>query len=123
MAEAKELADLYLTLGAGGLILIVSIGIVIYAVLKLRPILEQIRADNKVNTEVIKNVTSAVREMSRSNDNVANALALLNNSIKNFDKSLLAQNNLLLKHDERAKDIETDMAILYETVKNQKGDA
>lgn len=123
MAEAKELADLYLTLGAGGLILVVSIGIVIYAVLKLRPILEQIRADNKVNTEVIKNVTSAVREMSRSNDNVANALALLNNSIKNFDKSLLAQNNLLLKHDERAKDIETDMAILYETVKNQKGDA
>ena len=117
MIETKELADLYLTLGAGGLVLIVFVGIVIYAVFKLRPILEQIRSDNRVNTEVIKNVTDAVREMSRSNDNVANALALLNSSIKNFDKSLLAQNDLLLKHDERAQDIETEVVRLYESVK------
>lgn len=114
MIETKELADLYLTLGAGGLVLIVFVGIVVYAVLKLKPILEQIRADNQVNTEVIKNVTDAVREMSRSNDNVASALALLNSSIKNFDKSLMAQNNLLISHDERAQDMENLIVRVHE---------
>lgn len=112
----------YGALGAGGLALVVLIWLIVYIITKQNPILEQIRTDNEAHKEVIRNNTEAIREMSRSNQNVAQALALLDNSFSTFYR-------LMEKHDNRAESIEKDVIKIRETTRgcskehsNERGD-
>lgn len=102
--------ETYGAVGAGGLALIVLIWLLIYLVTKIDPLLNQIRQDNEAHKEVIKNNTEAIKEISRSNQNVAQALALLDNSFSSFAK-------IMEKHDERAQDIQQDIVRISENVK------
>lgn len=100
----------YRALGAGGLSLVVLVWLIVYVITKQYPILEQIKVDNESHKEVIRNNTEAIREMSRSNQNVAQALSLLDNSFSNFGR-------LMEKHDERAEQIENDVIKIRENTK------
>ena len=82
--DIKALSNSYLALGAGGLSLIVLIWLIVYFVTKVHPTLQSIKEESKANTEVIKNNTQAIKEVSKSNDNVATALALLETSFSTF---------------------------------------
>ena len=100
----------YGALGAGGLSLVVLVWLIVYVITKQYPILEQIKVDNESHKEVIRNNTEAIREMSRSNQNVAQALSLLDNSFSTFGR-------LMEKHDERAEQIENDVIKIRENTK------
>lgn len=100
----------YGALGAGGLSLVVLVWLIVYVITKQYPILEQIRVDNESHKEVVRNNTEAIKEMSRSNQNVAQALALLDNSFSTFGR-------LMEKHDERAEQIENDIIKIRENTK------
>lgn len=117
MEETKTLYDMYVTVGAGGLALIVLMGLIIYFFLKLKPTLDKIQIDSALGTEVIKNNTKAVEELSRSNDNVASALTLLKTSTDNTNETTRQVIELLIKHDERARAIESEVIRTHEVMK------
>lgn len=116
----KELADLYLSVGAGGVLIIVFLVIFVYYILRIRPVLEQISSDSKVNMEITKNSTKAVNEMARSNDNVANALELLRASIESSNQNTLKLYELFEKHDDRAESLQKEVVRLIEIVRTNK---
>lgn len=116
---AKELADLYLSVGAGGLLIIAFIIIFAYYILKIRPLLEQISSDSKVNMEITKNSTRAVNEMARSNDNVANALELLRASIESNNQNTAKLYELFEKHDDRAEILQNEIVRLIEITRTK----
>ena len=98
-----EIVETYGAIGAGGLALVVLIWLLVYLVTKINPLLQALKEDNKVHTEIIKNNTEAIKEVSRSNENVATALKLLNQSFGTFsnrmekqeDRTTLMQNEIL----------------------------
>ena len=98
-----EIVETYGALGAGGLALVVLVWLLVYLVTKINPLLQALKEDNKVHTEIIKNNTEAIKEVSRSNENVATALKLLNQSFGTFsnrmekqeDRTTLMQNEIL----------------------------
>lgn len=101
----------YGAIGAGGLALVVLIWLLIYLVTKIDPLLNQIRKDNESHKEVIKNNTEAIKEVSRSNQNVAQALALLDNSFSSFVR-------VMEKHDMRAENMENEIIKIRESTRN-----
>lgn len=100
----------YGAIGAGGLALVVLLWLLVYLVKKINPLLDQIQSDNQAHKEVIKNNTDAIKEVSRSNQNVAQALSLLDNSFNSFTK-------IMDKHDERAQVMQQDIVRISENVK------
>jgi len=100
----------YGAIGAGGLALVVLLWLLVYLVTKIDPLLNQIKQDNETHKEVIKNNTEAIKEVSRSNQNVAQALALLDNSFNSFAK-------IMEKHDERAQVMQQEIVRISENVK------
>ena len=105
------IVETYGAIGAGGLALIVLIWLLIYLVTKIDPLLNQIRKDNEAHKEVIKNNTEAIKEVSRSNQNVAQALALLDNSFSSFVR-------IMEKHDTRAESMENEIIKIRESIRN-----
>ena len=98
-----EIVETHGAIGAGGLALVVLVWLLVYLVTKINPLLQALKEDNKVHTEIIKNNTEAIKEVSRSNENVATALKLLNQSFGTFsnrmekqeDRTTLMQNEIL----------------------------
>lgn len=81
--QLNGLKDVYLAIGVGGVSFLVLI-IVLWFILKgVVPILNQIKQDGAVTQSVIQNNTRAIEEMSRSNQNVATALTILDKSMSN----------------------------------------
>jgi len=101
----------YGAIGAGGLALVVLTWLLIYLVTKIDPLLNQIRKDNEAHKEVIKNNTEAIKEVSRSNQNVAQALALLDNSFSSLVR-------IMEKHDMRAESMENVIIKIRESTRN-----
>lgn len=101
----------YGTMGAGGLAIVVLVWLLIYLVTKIDPLLNQIRKDNESHKEVVKNNTEAIKEISRSNQNVAQALTLLEHSFSSFVK-------IMEKHDMRAESIENEIIRIRENTRN-----
>lgn len=101
----------YGAIGAGGLALVVLLWLLVYLVTKIDPLLNQIKQDNETHKEVIKNNTEAIKEVSRSNQNVAQALALLDNSFSSFVK-------IMEKHDMRAESMENEIIKIRESTRN-----
>ena len=106
-----EISKIYLAIGAGGVSLIALIYILIYIVRKIYPVLNTISEQGVSYSQIIQNNTQAIREMSKSNDNVASALALLEYTVKR-------ENTTMDKHDERAGRMEIELAKIAENTKN-----
>ena len=100
----------YGAIGAGGLSLVVLLWLLVYLVKKTNPILDQIQSDIQSHKEITKNNTEAIKEVSRSNQNVAQALALLDNSFSSFAR-------IMEKHDERAQVMQQEIVRIGENVK------
>lgn len=101
----------YGAIGAGGLALVVLLWLLVYLVTKIDPLLNQVKQDNETHKEVIKNNTEAIKEVSRSNQNVAQALALLDNSFSSFVR-------IMEKHDMRAESMENEIIKIRESTRN-----
>lgn len=108
-----EIVETYGAIGAGGLALVVLIWLLVYLVTKINPLLQALKEDNRVHTEIIKNNTEAIKEVSRSNENVATALKLLNQSFGTFS-------NLMEKHDDRAEQMQTEILRVSASVESVK---
>lgn len=83
MGDINELKDLYLAIGVGGMSFIVLIYVFWYTLTRITPILNQIRQEGAVTQSIIINNTKAIEEMSKSNQNVATALTILDKSMSN----------------------------------------
>ena len=111
--EFDVLVKTYGVLGAGGLALLVLIWLLVYLITKVQPLLLSIKEDSRVHTEIIKNNTEAIKEVSMSNKNVATALKLLNLSFESFS-------NIVEKHDNRAEIMQNDMIKMSANIENMK---
>lgn len=78
MFKVEVVAETYIAVGAGGLAVIAIIWAFIHNMRKLEPRLQNLEQGQEIQTEVIRNSTDAMKEVSRSNDNIASALNLLN---------------------------------------------
>lgn len=101
----------YTAIGAGGISFLVLIWVVHFMMTKMYPVLDRIKEDSAVNCEVIKNNTDAIKEISRSNDNVASALQLLNSSFKQLER-------VLTIHDQRAEKMQENIVRIQEKTSN-----
>jgi hypothetical protein len=109
----KEIIELYIAIGAGGLC-VVTVVVLLFKVLNsITPNLSELKELTKAHKEVISNNTSAIHEVSKSNDNVAAALALLENSTKQMV-------HLLTRHDMRAENMEREIISILEITRECK---
>ena len=83
MEELKALKETYLAIGVGGLSFICIILILWFVMRNIQPTLEKIKQDGAVTQSIIQNNTRAIEEMSKSNQNVATALTILDKSMNN----------------------------------------
>ena len=111
--EFDALVKTYGVLGAGGLALIVLIWLLVHLITKVQPLLLSIQEDSRVHTEIIKNNTEAIKEVSMSNKNVATALKLLNLSFESFS-------GIIEKHDNRAESMQNEMIKMSANIENMK---
>ena len=81
MEELDKLKEIYLAIGVGGVSFLVLISVLMYLLKGMLPILQQIQKDEVVTQNILQNNTKAIEEMSRSNQNVATALTLLDKSM------------------------------------------
>lgn len=120
-----EMIESTTQVGAG----VVALGLVFYSIYhylkSIKPALNQqnelLGALNKTNgehTKIIENNTQAIREMSHSNENVANALNILDVTFKGYLKTIDNQNELLQRHDQRAENIENRAIEIQQKVEN-----
>lgn len=86
--------------GLGVASFVALIALIIFYAKNLKPILSNMQSTSATHSEVIRNNTDAIKEVSRSNDNVAKALSMLNVTFE-------ANNKTLEKHDDRAAEIQT----------------
>lgn len=110
MGDINQLKDVYLAIGVGGLSFIVLVSVFWYSLTRITPLLNQIRQDGAVTQSIIQNNTKALEEMSKSNQNVATALTILDKSMSNVHtdvKKVLETNDsiekMLLVMDERLR--------------------
>ena len=104
---------LYLAVGAGGFAIVI-LGLSYYklvtnmtchitpALEKLEAAVSEIEIENSASKEVVRNNTDAIKEVSKSNDNIAAALSLLRNSLDTVVK-------VLDRHDQRAEKIDENI--------------
>lgn len=88
MEGLQELKEAYLAMGVGGLSFIVLLSVLWFLLKSVKPTLEQIRQDGAVTQSVIQNNTRAIEEMSKSNQNVAMALTILDKSMSNVHSDI-----------------------------------
>lgn len=92
----------YLTIGAGGISFLFIVWFMYFMVKDLKPLLTSLKETTETHSKIIENNSNAIKEVSRSNDNVANALTLLKQTIDTFGKTLD-------KIDGRAERMESDI--------------
>lgn len=105
MEELDKLKEIYLAIGVGGVSFLVLISVLMYLLKVMLPILQQIQKDEVVTQNILQNNTKAIEEMSRSNQNVATALTLL-------DKSMSSVHSDVKKVVESNDDIEKRLWVI-----------
>lgn len=120
-----ELVENISQIGAG----VVALGLIFYGIWhymksvnptlkKQNELLTALNRTNEEHTKIIENNTQAIKEMSCSNDNVANALSILDVTFKGYLRTMESQNELLNRHDQRAENIENRAIEIQQQVKN-----
>lgn len=79
----STVVDKYLDKGLGTIAFILLILGVIWYAKSLRPLLLQMNTQGTTSEILIKSSTEAVKEIAKSNENVASALALLTTTVQN----------------------------------------
>lgn len=110
MNDLEILKELYLALGVGGVSFIVLIGIIIYLVRNIYPMLTSVMNMMEVLKEVISNNTKAIDEMAKSNHNVSTALNLL-------ERSMTSVEDKVEQVQETTEDMEKKLIIINEHLK------
>jgi len=108
-----ELANLYLTIGAGGLCIVVLVGLLIFVVVRILPAINNMTTSSEVTKQVIQNNTDAIKEMTRSNDNMSTALSILSNSMSTMT-------SVVISVDEKTDEIKGTVDIIKD--RTGKGD-
>lgn len=111
VGELNELKDIYLAIGIGGFSFLVLVSMMWFLLKSVIPLLQQIKQDGAVTQSVIQNNTKAIEEMSRSNQNVATALTILDKSMTNVhsdvkkvgDKAESLENLILIMNEKLNK--------------------
>lgn len=94
-------------LGIGGFAIVSTIGMLWYFLKTLNPVLSNIKETNSAHAEVIRNNTSAIKEISRSNDNVALALSMIQSTLEN-------NNKLLERHEIATMEVQSEIIKISE---------
>ncbi len=109
--QLNQMKDLYLAIGVGGISFLVLVIVLWFLLNSVVPLLNQIQKDGAVTQNVIINNTRAIDEMSKSNQNVATALKLLDKSmsgvqddVQKITKLNEGMENMLLVVNEHLKD-------------------
>lgn len=110
MANINDIKEMYLAIGVGGISFVMLVYVLWYYITKITPLLNQIKQEGAVTQSIIVNNTKALEEMSKSNQNVATALTILDKSMSNVHtdvKKVVDVNDsiekMLLVMDERLK--------------------
>lgn len=107
----KELSSMYIAIGAGGVSFIALVWLLMHFVTKLNPTLVKINQNNLLHAEIVKNNTIAIGEISKSNQNVASAIKLL-------ETTMAATMAMLDRHDKRAEEIDNKITSIRESTRN-----
>ena len=83
MSTLNEIKEVYLAVGIGGASFLALLGVLFYSIKSIYPLLKQILEHQAITQQVIANNTDAVKEMGKSNQNVATALQILDKSMNN----------------------------------------
>lgn len=83
-----EVGEIYLNYGFTGLTCIVFISMSIYVLVKILPILNYLKETSSVNLELVRNNTQAMQEMAKSNDNLATAIKIIDNTMLNTQREV-----------------------------------
>lgn len=97
--EIQTIGQLYIAIGAGGLCVVAFVASYFLCLKKIEKSVDTMALNAATQAEVIKNNTAAIHEFSRSNDNVASAISMIDATIKGF-------NAILEKHDARSEVVE-----------------
>lgn len=100
----------YVDKGLGVVSFLLIVAIVVYYVLKIEPLMKARNAQDARMEEIVRNNNTVIAELSRSNDNVAVALTLLQSTIESNTKSLE-------EHDARTGKMEIEVIKLSERTK------
>ena len=106
----EEAVKTYLALGASGLIVIAFVLSYFYNLVKITPTISKIQTDSTLHQEILKNNTDAIREVAKSNENVATAIKTFDATMQFF---IIAHN----KHDERTGEINDEILKISERTK------
>lgn len=115
MSTLTEMKEVYLAVGVGGMSFLALLGVLYYNLKCINPVLNQLMEHQAVTQQVIANNTDAVKEMGKSNQNVATALQILDKSMNNIHSDI--QKNL-----QHSENIEKVVLIMDEKINNIKGE-
>lgn len=111
--DSTELMNTYLTIGAGGLCVILMSWIVIYLIRSIAPKLDKLESDNKVTNEILRNtnemMSKAIEIISKNQDVINGSQKALDNNteaMKNFSVALQEFSGSINVQNDRLRDIE-----------------
>lgn len=111
IGSSQSIAKLISTEGGGIVALAIILAGVIWLFIKIPPLLKTLVEQAAIANEVIKTNSGFMKEMARSNDNVAEALKMLGPM---FERTL----KMLEDHDSRAQDGWTEVMKISERTKS-----
>ena len=131
--EYAEIANIYITAGAGGLCVILMVWMVIYLIRTVAPKLSKLENSQQVTNEILRNtndlMTKTVEILSKNQEIInGNQKALDNNTeaMKNFSVALQEFSGSINVQNDRLRDIEDcsrkmalDVVRISERVKNK----
>ena len=111
--ESTELANTYLTAGAGGVCVILMVWVVTYLMKTIVPKLNKLESDQQVTNEILRNTNEMMKQsleiISRNQEVIdGNQKALDNNTeaMKNFSVALQEFSGSINVQNDRLRDIE-----------------
>jgi chromosome segregation ATPase len=129
--DILEALKIYGSIGAGGFAVII-LGVSYYKhvtkyIEEMKPALEglekavnQIEIENSASREVVRNNTEAIREVSKSNENVATALGLLRHSLDALIKIMERHDLRAEKIDDNIGKVRSDLSLIKQTLEIKK---
>lgn len=101
---------LYMALGAGGTAVIIIFVAFLILLCKIYPQLQDIEVNSTNSTKAIEQNAEALAEVSKSNDNLAHALTLLETGLTSTNDNMKMITKKLERQDERFNDVQMLLA-------------
>ena len=101
---------MYIALGAGGAAVVIIFASFLYLLFKIYPRLNTIEVSTANGSKAIEQNAKALTEVSKSNDNLAHALTLLEKGLSATNDNMKAMIHKLDRHDEKLNDVQMVLA-------------